>query len=302
VYDRNLQRVPGAQLTRDFEATTMAYNTPRVSALYVNGVNMTGKTPITKCMAHMPLALLPRKPERALVICFGMGTTFRAAMSWGIRVDAVDLIPGVPKMFPVFHADAQQLAQDERGRIIVDDGRRFLARTHEQYDVITIDPPPPLECTASSLLYSVEFYHLARKHLKPGGILAHWSPTARADANASIAQAIRASFGSVEAMASVENWGIHFFASDEPLVIPTAAQLAERLPAAARQDLVEWGPYDTADAQFEAMLRNRIGVQEIIALSPLAVLLSDDRPFNEYDALRRNYPRVWKWWQSGTGD
>ncbi len=45
------------------------------------------------------------------------------------------------------------------------------------YDVITIDPPPPLEAAASSLLYSEEFYRVARRKLRPGGILQQWLPT-----------------------------------------------------------------------------------------------------------------------------
>src|SRR5208283_2127894 len=45
-----------------------------------------------------------------------------------------------------------------------------------QYDVIVIDPPPPVGAAGSSLLYSREFYSAAKKHLRPDGILQQWFP------------------------------------------------------------------------------------------------------------------------------
>ena len=44
-----------------------------------------------------------------LIICFGMGTTFRSALSWGIPVTVVELVPKVPKLFPYYHPDGRAL-------------------------------------------------------------------------------------------------------------------------------------------------------------------------------------------------
>jgi hypothetical protein len=57
----------------------------------------------------------------------------------------------------------------------VDDGRNYLLTTDERYDVITSEPMPP---TFSGVvnLYSREYYALARRRLKPGGVLAQWLP------------------------------------------------------------------------------------------------------------------------------
>ena len=49
----------------------------------MNGIGMTGLNPITKYMAHLPLASMSRPPQDGLVICFGMGTTFRSMLSLG---------------------------------------------------------------------------------------------------------------------------------------------------------------------------------------------------------------------------
>ena len=83
--------------------------------LLVNGIGMTILTPITKFMVHLPLAFHQGKPESALVICFGMGTTYRSALSWDIDTTAVELVPSVTKAFGFYHADAAQCAQQSQG-------------------------------------------------------------------------------------------------------------------------------------------------------------------------------------------
>ena len=78
---------------RDNTATVIAAGKGVSRVLLVNGVGITTLTPTTKAMAHLPLAFLDHPPESVLVICFGMGTTFRSALSWGVHVTAVDLGP-----------------------------------------------------------------------------------------------------------------------------------------------------------------------------------------------------------------
>jgi predicted membrane-bound spermidine synthase len=141
-----VEQFPGAQVRRDNTATVMATGQGMGKRLYVNGVSMTYLTPITKVMASMPLAFLDRPPQNALVICFGMGTTHRTVLSWGIDSTVVDLVPSVPALFGYYHADAAELLTSPRSHVVVDDGRRFLERTTGQYDVIVIDPPPPSRC------------------------------------------------------------------------------------------------------------------------------------------------------------
>ena len=272
---------------RDSTATVMAIGeTHQDKRLLVNGVGITQLSPITKIMAHFPLAYLGRQPERALDICFGMGTTFRSLMSWGIHVDAVELVPSVPQLFYYFHPDGPDLRKSERGRVIIDDGRRLLEWTPERYDLITIDPPPPVAAAGSSLLYSKEFYELAKSKLQPDGILAQWLPGGDAETRASVTKAIKESFPYVKAFGSIEGWGVHFLASRSPLDNPTAAALAQRMPADAASDLVEWGPYDNPEKELGAVLEREVRIDDIIAKSPLTPALTDDRPTNEYYFLR----------------
>src|SRR5262249_1596036 len=142
---------------RDNMATVIATGEDMHKRLLVNGFSMTLQTPITKMMAHLPLAIRAQRAKSGLIICFGMGTTFRSMLAWGVVPTAVRPVPSLPWLFGYYHADGPALAQKPNAHIVVDDGRRFLARTSDRYDVILIDPPPPVQAASSSLLYSREF-------------------------------------------------------------------------------------------------------------------------------------------------
>jgi spermidine synthase len=290
-----VQDLPEAQVLRDSTATVIASNDGKYKRLYVNGIAMTYLTPITKLMISIPLTFLDRPPQNALIICFGMGTTFRSALSWGIDSTVVDLVPSVPKLFSYYHADAAQLVKSPRSHIVVDDGRRFLERTTGEYDVIVIDPPPPVGAAGSSLLYSREFYSAAKKRLRPDGILQQWYPGGDPVTTAAIARALTESFPYVRAFVSIENNGIHYFASRQPIPFRSASEMAKRMPPNAAADLVEWGPFPTAEQMFAAMLKKEVPVSQVIALRSNAPAVEDDRPVNEYDLLRVTGDRLgWK--------
>src|SRR5262249_4590562 len=155
-----------------------------------------------------------------LIICFGMGTTYRSSLSWDLQTTSVELVPSVRESFGFFHQDAAQLATNPKGQIIVDDGRRFLKRTRDQFDVIVVDPPPPPAAAGSSLLYSQEFYELAKQHLKPKGILQAWFPgSVDPTVEQAVVRSIDAAFPYVRRFGSMENWGVHLLASMDPIPI-----------------------------------------------------------------------------------
>jgi spermidine synthase len=275
------------EVRRDSTATVIAIGTSRTNMrLLVNGVGMTTMTPITKMIAHLPLAFLPRPPKDALVICFGMGTTQRSMLSWGIDSTAVELVPSVVAVFPYFYPSEEGLLRSPRSHVVIDDGRFYLERAAKDFDVIVLDPPPPVQAAASSLLYSKEFYAVAREHLRPGGILQQWYPGSPDPAIlASVAKALRESFPYVRAFGPVEG-GYHFLASMSPLPARSAADLASRLPATAAADLIEWGPAANAEGEFARVLKQEVSLDSLIAPVAAIPALDDDRPVNEYFLLR----------------
>lgn len=275
-----------SRVMRDSTATVIATGSGMRKLLLVNGYGMTSLTPITKMMAHLPLAFLDRPPQDALVICFGMGTTFRSLHSWGIPVTVVELVPSVPRLFGYFHSDASEVLNSPLSHVVVDDGRRYLERTARQYDVITIDPPPPVEAAGSSLLYSKDFYSVVRSRLRPGGVLQQWLPIGDNEDLTAVTRALSQSFPYVRVFAYGRSWGFHFIASDRPLPALSGKELAQRLPASAAADLVEWDPDHNPEARFAHLLQSELPVDQLLSLSPATPALSDDRPINEYYLLR----------------
>jgi len=276
---------------RDATATVIATGTGMEKMLYVNGVGMTSLTPITKMMAHMTLASLPQPPSNILIICFGMGTTFRSVISWNVPATVVELVPSVPKLFNYYHADADRVLASPLGHVVIDDGRRYLERVPDQYDAIIIDPPPPVPAAGSSLLYSRDFYRVAKQRLRPGGILQQWlPPEGDAADQAAIARALMDVFPYVRIYGSVFHDGLHFLASMSPIPERSAPQMMALMPPGALADMMEWGPATTPTEQFNLMLVNPHPPAQLIERSPDTPALQDDRPVNEYYLLREFFP------------
>ena len=152
----------------------------RFRRLYIQGVSNSGDAmPSLRYMrlqALLPLIIHGGEPRSALVIGLGTGITAGALLRFpGLeqRVCA-ELLPAVVRAAPLFQGNFGA-ASDPRLEIRLRDGRRELLRTPEQYDLITLEPPPP---TAAGVvnLYSSDFYRLAGTRLRPGGLFAQWWP------------------------------------------------------------------------------------------------------------------------------
>ena len=119
------------------------------------------------------LAALHPEPRRVLVIGLSGGSWTRVLSSFPTveHIDVIELNPGYidlisqrPKVEPIL--------RDERARIHIDDGRRWLRRNPtERYDLIVMNTTFHWRALATNLL-SREFLHLARTHLATNGILA----------------------------------------------------------------------------------------------------------------------------------
>jgi spermidine synthase len=114
-------------------------------------------------------------PQRALVICFGTGRTANAVRELNPgRLDIVELSPAVLEMAGHFPANRDVL-KDSRVRPLLMDGRAWLRRTADLYDVVTLEPMPPAFAGVNAL-YSQEFYEIVAARLAPGGVVAQWLP------------------------------------------------------------------------------------------------------------------------------
>ena len=257
-------------------------------ALSVNGIGMTRLSMITKNMVHFPAAYHTASPAHSiLIVCMGMGTTLRSAVAWPFdSITQVELSPGVTRTFPYFHNDASKVLNDPRVKLVLDDGRRYLLRHQDnKYDIITIDPPPPMKSSASGLLYSTEFMSLISSRLNEGGILAHWIPEDRVFLTGTILKAIRQNFKYIKIFHGIDGHGIHIIASNSPLPALTVEAYINRLPAKAKADLFELPSAMSPLQIFQKSLREA-DLSEFVQ-GPDIPAISDDRLYNEFFVLRK---------------
>jgi spermidine synthase len=273
--------------SRDHTATVISHGQGRDKVLLVNGISLTSLTPLTKMMAHLPLSIREKKPQSALAIALGMGASMRSLASWGIDVKCVELIPSVVKALPFYFEDAESIVNQPNVELIVDDGRRYLKRSGRKFDVITIDPPPPIESAGTSLLYSIEFNQIIADHLNKGGVFHQWFPFGEAKIFQAMIRSIVEVFPYVKTYRSLEGWGIHILASMEPFETPTAEIMVARLPLKAKKDLLEWADGVDIHKYLNLTLKNEIPLGQLLNHGDLTMYISDDRPFNEYFLLRR---------------
>lgn len=117
-----------------------------------------------------------RAPRKVLAVCFGTGITFGTLSQFDVeRIDAVDISPEVIEAAPAFKQANYDVIHHPRIRIHIDDGRNFLLKTRESYDVITMEPMPPSLAGVVDL-YTRDFYELCRERLAPGGVMSQWVP------------------------------------------------------------------------------------------------------------------------------
>jgi hypothetical protein len=84
-------------------------------------------------------------------------------------MDAVEINPGYLKLMPQYGV-VQSFILNPKVHIYLDDGRRWLlAHPEARYDVVVANMSFHWR-DHSSVLFSVEFLELMRKHLNPGGI------------------------------------------------------------------------------------------------------------------------------------
>lgn len=280
---------------RDYTATVINNGSGQDRMLFVNGIRMTALITTTKFMAHIPLALLDHKPENALTICLGMGGTFRSLLSWGIPATAVELTPSVRDSFGFFFSDADTLLKEPGAKIVVDDGRRYLKRTNELYDVITVDPPPPPQAAGCSLLLSKEFFSAVKTHLKKGGLFQIWYYGDPYFTEGAFYRSILESFPYVKIFPTKQGvGGLYFVASMDPIQVPSPEDLVAKIPPAARADIMEWAaPGQSFEDYTEPYFMNSYDAH--FPNPDKRIVITDDCPYNEYYYMRFYYPNLTNW-------
>ncbi len=157
------------------DGVIMTYKRNGTIANYINGLSHGGRPNAKFAMETIEALSCSPDARKVLLVGYGTGTIAEIVLK---RKDIEDvtivelnktLMSNLNKI-PLF----ERMLSDKRIRLIFDDGRRYLLRTDEKFDLILMDP---LRTTTaySNNIYSREFFNLVRKSLKDDGILMAWT-------------------------------------------------------------------------------------------------------------------------------
>ncbi len=124
--------------------------------------------------ALYPLLHCPAR-GRALVIGLGTGVTAGVLRAAGFQsIDIAELSAEIADLARRYfgHVNGRVL-DDPRTRLYVTDGRNLLMVRDQRYDLISMEVSSIWFAGAANL-YNREFYQLARRRLRPGGVLQQW--------------------------------------------------------------------------------------------------------------------------------
>ena len=132
-----------------------------------------------RLLGHLPMLLHPN-PQDVLVIAFGGGIALGSVSQHNAqRIECVEIVPEVMNAahahFSEFNHNILDSLTAANVKIIADDGRNYLLRSRNTYDVITGDATHPTSAD-SWVLYTRDFYQLCKDHLSENGIMAQWLP------------------------------------------------------------------------------------------------------------------------------
>ncbi|MBC7326631.1 fused MFS/spermidine synthase [bacterium] len=126
-------------------------------------------------VAHLPLLLHPN-PQKVMIIGLASGCTLGAALCHPVnRIDCAEIEPAMLEASRFFKDVNEEYWKDSRARVIIEDGRNYLALTPEKYDCIISEPSNPW-ISGLGNLFTKEFYEICKDHLTDGGIFALWVP------------------------------------------------------------------------------------------------------------------------------
>lgn len=132
------------------------------------------KFPYTRAM-FFGLAYLDEMPKRALFVGLGGGTMPRIMNKYmpNTQIDAVEIDPDVVKVARQYFGFEPSTTM----KVFVQDGRQFLRRTRNKYDIVFLDAfntkSIPFHLTTQ------EFFEVVKQKLNPKGVVVSnvWSPS-----------------------------------------------------------------------------------------------------------------------------
>ena len=183
---------------------------------------------------HFPM-LVHEKPQSVLILSGGAGGIIHEVLKYPVtRIHYVELDPLLLRLVQRFPTPlTESELSDRRVRIHYTDGRFFVQRTQDRFDIIFVGLPGPQELQTNRF-FSSEFFSTAKRKMHPGGIivvtlpgsLTYISPELR-DLNRCILDTLKGVFRFVRIIPGDVN--LYLASESDQLERVTAEELARRL-------------------------------------------------------------------------
>lgn len=178
-------RAPGTMWSPYYKIEVKQNPNLHAPLVYVNGVPHQAILPPTGgsrlVYQRVYERVAPAKLDDVLIVGAGTGNDVALALLKGARhVDAVEIDPKLYALGQALHPDRPYA--DPRVTVHIDDGRAFLHRTRQRYDLILFALPDSITLVAGqsslrleSYLFTKEAMEAVRHHLAPGGAFAMYN-------------------------------------------------------------------------------------------------------------------------------
>ena len=235
---------------------------------------------------HLPLLLHP-DPRDVLVIGLASGISAGAVASHpvsSVRVlEIEEAIVGAARFFEDINGG---VLDDPRVSVSINDARNELEFSPRTYDVITSEPSNPWMTVASNL-FTEDFFRIARRRLRPGGIFCQWLQTYCLPPQdlRSVVAAYRAVFPHVSIFRTFDGVDLLMLGSDRPLALDLAGIDARMSELRVRMSLARVGVRSAVDVLPLLV----VGDREIDGLVAGVRPNTDDNARVEFSAPRALY-------------
>lgn len=191
------------------------------------------KTEDTEYFIH-PILLEHPNPKKILMIGGGLdGGLAEILKHQPEKVSYVELDPAMVKAVKNFlQPELSEVLENEKVNLVFADPRKFLQETHEKYDLVIINLPPPSTALINRL-YTQQSFARTKAILKPGGVLAinlslptDYLSFEAQNLAASIYQTIKQEFNQILLL---PEYTLLFLASNEPVLTTDHQLLSQRL-------------------------------------------------------------------------
>jgi spermidine synthase len=223
-------------------------------------------------------------PQDVLVICFGVGNSLGAvARHPASRIHCVELSPGVLSTAKFFTATNNNVMEDSRVRVFIEDGRIHLLTSPTNYDVVTLEPPE-MHTAGVVNLYTREFYDLVKTRLNPGGVVCQWLNIRKMPELEfkMLVAAFREAFPHTTMWQPPKCFGILLLGTDGPLDIDLPSFLRRFHNERVYKDLAEVGMGDP----YNFLSQMLMGEEQTAAYAAGVTPVTDDRTYVDFSVPR----------------